>query len=170
MELCVPTTLYKDSYLAAVEEGAHETQLTKIDKPEPGQSFADFIEKKIGQSEGKHLLEGYVPATELWLIDNDEFVGWVNIRHSLTEKLKIIGGHIGYWIRPSKRNQGYGTTILRLAILKAKKLGITKILMTCDDDNMPSRRIIEANGGILEKVITRDEEKKEVKRYYRIDA
>ena len=64
-----------------------------------------------------------------------------------------MAGHIGYKIRPSERRKGYGKLICRLAIGEARKLGIGDILITCDDDNIGSRKIIEANGGQLQDII-----------------
>jgi predicted acetyltransferase len=61
-----------------------------------------------------------------------------------------IGGHIGYEIRPTQRKRGYGKLILRLALQEARALGIDRALLTCDCTNAASRRIIEANGGMLE--------------------
>lgn len=153
MKLILPTIQYKQSYLEAVEEGKDETQVTRIDKPEEGQSFEEFVKRQLGRAEGLYLPEGWVPCTELWLIDNNKFIGRINIRHSLTEFLLRVGGHIGYWIRPSERNKGYGKEILRLALPEAKKLGIKKTLITCDETNLGSQRIIETNGGALENIV-----------------
>ncbi len=135
-----------------MREAGEETALTRIDKPQDGQTFEQFIQKRLDYAKGVNLAEGHVPSTELWLIDEGGFIGWVSIRHRLNEQLSKIGGHIGYWIRPSKRNKGYGTTILKLALGEAKKLGIEKALVTCDENNTGSRKIIEANGGVLESV------------------
>lgn len=166
MKLVLPTIQYKQSYLEAVEEGKDETAVTIIDKPEENQSFEEFVEHQKGKVQGLHLPEGWVPATEFWLIDNDAFIGRVNVRHSLTEFLLKVGGHIGYWIRPSQRNKGYGKEILQLALPEAKKLGIGKVLVTCDDTNLGSQKIIEANGGILENSVDMGEENPKKMRYW----
>ena len=66
-----------------------------------------------------------------------------------------MGGHIGYAVVPEFRRRGYATTILDLSIQIARgKLDLTRILLTCDDDNIGSIRIIEKNGGILENIVT----------------
>lgn len=166
MELVPPTTKYQQSYLQAVDEGKNETGVTLISKPKESQSFEEFVKQKREEAQGLHLPEGWVPATELWLIDKDEFIGWVNIRHHLSEFLLKIGGHIGYWIRPSKRHIGYGKAILKLSLYEAKKLGITKALVTCDDTNMNSRKIIQSNGGILENIVDNGEDHPAKRRYW----
>lgn len=63
-----------------------------------------------------------------------------------------MGGHIGYGIRPSERGKGYGKQQLALALLEAKKLALSPVLITCDMDNAASRAVILANGGVLEDV------------------
>ena len=95
-------------------------------------------------------LAGYVPASQFWLVtESGVYIGDVDIRHCLNESLKRYGGHIGYKIRPTCRRRGYGTLICRLGLAKARLLGIGDILITCDDDNIASYKIIEANGGVL---------------------
>jgi len=166
MKLILPSTQYQQSYMQAVEEAKDETGDIVLAKPEDGQLFAEFVSSKIEEAQGLHLPEGWVPATELWLIDNDAFIGRVSIRHSLTEHLLQLGGHIGYYIRPSKRNQGYGKAILKLALPEAKKLGIIKVLVTVDDTNLSSQKIIEANGGVLENIVDNGKDHPKKRRYW----
>ncbi len=74
------------------------------------------------------------------------------IRHRLTPFLLEVAGHIGYSVRPSARRRGVATAALREALPLASALGIDPVLVTCDDDNLGSARVIEANGGVLEDV------------------
>jgi len=78
------------------------------------------------------------------------YLGGIRIRHHLTDYLREVGGHIGYDVRPSRRREGHATRMLRAALPHAYALGITPALITCDTDNVASRRVIEANGGVLE--------------------
>jgi len=108
----------------------------------------------------------WIPANSTyWLIDNFEVIGAVNIRHYLTERLLNSGGHIGYGIRPSKRNQGYATEILSLSLIKAKELGIDRALLVCEANNTASERTILKNGGIADVDFV-DEEGNILKRYW----
>ena len=93
-----------------------------------------------------------VPDSVFFLLDEDRdrLLGAVNIRHYLNESLLKEGGHIGDGIRPSERRKGYATEMIRLALIECKKLGIDKVLMTCDKDNIGSARSIVKNGGVLE--------------------
>jgi predicted acetyltransferase len=74
-------------------------------------------------------------------------VACVRIRLRLTPDLEREGGHIGYDVRPSRRREGLGTTLLRLALVEARTMGIARVLITCDADNVGSQKIIERNGG-----------------------
>jgi len=152
MRLVLPSIKYKELYKEALEEAKHETQETQLNKPSDGESFEDFVKKLKDNARGLNLPKGYVPATMFWLIDNDEFIGRLQIRHKLNENLLKHGGHIGFYIRPSKRKMGYGTKMLKLGLKKARKRGLPKVLITCDDNNIGSVRIIEKNGGILENI------------------
>lgn len=91
-----------------------------------------------------------MPYSTFWLVDDSKFVGQATIRHQLNEHLLNIGGNIGYDIRPSMRGRGYGNTILRLSLQKAKGLGIERARLTCDERNVASKKIIEKNGGVFE--------------------
>jgi len=86
-------------------------------------------------------------------MDGDEWIGKLTFRPTINARYLHSGGHIGYEIRPSKRRQGYGTALLRLALDKARERGLDQVLLTCDEDNLGSRKVIEANGGRLENAI-----------------
>ena len=159
MELVLPSAKYKESFLEALKEYQQEKSkyrqdLNVLNVAELDKNFQLYINKLADESAGKNLPAGYIPHTNYWLVNKDEFIGRVDIRHSLTEKLLREGGHIGYDIRPTKRKEGYGRKILKLALLKAKALGITKVLITCDENNFASKKIIEGNGGIFENSLS----------------
>lgn len=98
------------------------------------------------------LPEGRVPCTYFWITDGapDEVVGFLALRHQLNAWLFEEGGHIGYSVRPSRRREGHASRALALAVRRAAALGIERVLVTCDDDNVPSARTIERGGGIYE--------------------
>lgn len=108
--------------------------------------------------EVKDNKEELVPDSTFFCLDTDRniFVGAVNIRHYLNESLLLNGGHIGDGVRPSERRKGYATEMIRLALEECKKLGINKVLMVCDKDNIASARSIQKNGGILENEVLVD--------------
>jgi len=95
---------------------------------------------------------GRVPCTTLWWADGDEYLGRLAIRHRLTPPLLEWGGHIGYDVRPTARLRGHATAMLAAALPVSRELGIDRVLVTCDLDNVGSRRTIEKNGGVFEDV------------------
>lgn len=82
-------------------------------------------------------------------LDN-KIIGTIQLRHSLTEELERYGGHIGYGIRPTERQKGYGTKQLSLLLNIAKQMKMTRVMISCDSDNIGSAKVIKNNGGILE--------------------
>jgi predicted acetyltransferase len=94
--------------------------------------------------------ERFVAGTTMWWADGDEYLGRITVRHRLTPSLLLVGGHIGYDVRPSARRRGHATLMLAGALPVARSLGIDRALITCRTDNVGSRRVIEANGGVLE--------------------
>ena len=99
---------------------------------------------------GTEMPPGIVPCTYLWIVEGDEFVGYLAIRHRLNDFLLEEGGHIGYSVRPSRRREGHATRAVKLALDEARGLGIDRVLITCDHDNDASRQTIERAGGVLE--------------------
>ena len=113
--------------------------------------YHDF-EYYLDNLEIKEPIEGKVPDSTFFLLDEQRniFIGAANIRHYLNDYLLEYGGHIGDGIRPSERRKGYATELIRLSLLECKKLGIDRVLMVCDKDNIGSRKSIINNGGVLE--------------------
>jgi predicted acetyltransferase len=115
------------------------------------EGFASYVARlRADALEESPRPAGFVPGTTLWWVNDQEYLGRITIRHRLTEALRDVGGHIGYDVRPSARRRGHATAMLAAALPVARGLGIDRALLTCDHDNMASRRVIEANGGVLE--------------------
>lgn len=123
----------------------------------------DYYLNNLETSEPK---DGFVPDSTFFCLDEERniIVGAVNIRHYLNEHLLAHGGHIGDGIRPSERRKGYATQMIGLALEECKRLGIKKVLMVCDKENIGSAKSIIKNGGILENELT--ENGKVEQRYY----
>jgi predicted acetyltransferase len=144
-----PSNDYRDEFLAAQREFAGEGQ-RRYDLQRIANDFPRFVHHLLLQRDRSQVEPGLVPFSDYWLIDNDEYIGRLSVRHELNDFLFRIGGHIGYEIRPSKRRRGYGYKILFLGLEKARELGFRRVLLTCDEDNIGSKKIIERNGGVFE--------------------
>lgn len=102
--------------------------------------------------EEKGILYGGVPATTFWAYNDacEKIVGAINIRHWLNDRLLKYSGHIGAGIRPSERRKGYASKMIALALFECKVMGLDRVLMVCDKDNVGSAKSIIKNGGVLE--------------------
>lgn len=112
--------------------------------------FSKYLEKKVNISKGINLNPNHVPQTIYWLYIDSKPVGMGKLHDYLNDDLRKSGGHIGYTIRPSERGKGYGKVILREMLKMAKGKGILEVLLTCREDNIPTKKVIESNGGQLE--------------------
>ncbi len=122
---------------------------------EEGMALRRYLEVLAERERGEHLPPDSVPETFLFAFVSDRIVGRVAIRHHLNAFFEQFGGHIGYVVVPEFRRRGYATAMLGLALQIAdEKLGIRRVLVTCDDDNIGSIRTIEKCGGVLENIVT----------------
>ncbi len=121
----------------------------------PESSFVEFkcsLPGLVEKSMGINLPDGYVRQTIYWLYIDDCPVAYGKLRHELNDRLLQYGGHVGYIVRPSERGKGYGKIFLAELVREANRLGIIRLLITCDDTNSRSRRVVESNNGKLEDI------------------
>ena len=112
--------------------------------------FAAWVAQLRDQEAGRNIAPDRVPCTSRWIVREGEIVGVINLRHELNDLLLAWGGHIGYAVRTSARRQGIATRALALMLGEAARLGINPVLVTCDEDNVGSRRTIEGAGGVYD--------------------
>lgn len=159
-QLVRPHARYRASFLAAmaefVEEGRRgDGSAIGIDLAEhehewaTDAGFAAYVELLLSDQTVPRKA-GWVCCSNYFWVDGENFIGRIAVRHTLTEWLHEFGGHVGYDVRPSARRRGHATAMLRAALREAHGLGIDKVLITCEPDNIASRRTIERNGGVLE--------------------
>lgn len=123
--------------------------------------FGAYVQELKDFASGVNLPENWVPGATYWLTnDAGEVLGMVRLRYEY-----IPLGHIGYDIVPCHRQKGYGTRILKLALEKARARNMDSVVVACDDDNVPSMKIIEKNGGQFWDVIRDDVDQTDVRRY-----
>jgi predicted acetyltransferase len=166
MELVDPFNIDEREFKDFIDEfEAAGEDLVPYSLNQKGLDFEAYVASLNDESLGKGLSEGWVPASTYFLLDDEgRICGAVNIRHRLTENLRIEGGHVGYGIRPSARNRGYGTKILELALGIVREMGIKQVLVTCDRGNASSARVIQKNGGQLDSEIEKGD--RVVQRYW----
>lgn len=141
----------------------HFEFLLDLRSGEPWMSYVGRV-KRI--AEGVGVREGWVPATFLVAEVEGHLVGRISVRHELNDYLREVAGHIGYGVRPAFRRRGYATAILRQGLVVAQSLGIDRVLVTCDPDNVASATVIERCGGALEGVSLRRENAPSTRRYW----
>jgi predicted acetyltransferase len=134
---------------------------------EEGMPLPEYLDVLARWRAGKHLPPGFVPETFLFAFVGARIVGRIVVRHALTPSLEREGGHIGYVVLPEFRRRRYATRMLTLAVhLARERLGLHDLLVTCDDDNVGSIRVIERNGGVLQDIVKIGEQSKPVRRYW----
>lgn len=125
-----------------------------LDKILEGYSFEQVLERCLNMENEEYSKKfERCPARTFLLIreSDNKIVGSINIRWNLNEKMLQFGGHIGYGIRPTERRKGYNKINLYLGILEARKLGLEKVMLDCDVNNLGSDRTLKALGGKLER-------------------
>ncbi|MED0964596.1 GNAT family N-acetyltransferase [Bacillus paramycoides] len=129
-------------------------------------SFDEWFEKVSIQEVGENLPSNRVPSSQFLSVENGKLIGVVNIRHRLNPELLLESGHIGYSIHPDERRKGYATKQLQLSLAEAKKLGLKKVLITCDKANVGSAKTIQKVGGVLEDEVVSSNSDEIVQRYW----
>lgn len=140
------------------EERMHGSGAWNLDHPlepteESCKEFVDVLtERAVADPESERVASTYFWITEGEGGPDDEVIGFLHLRHDLNAWLLEEGGHIGYSVRRARRRRGHATRALALGVRRAGELGIERVLVTCDTDNLASARTIEAGGGVLEDV------------------
>jgi len=134
--------------------------------PNPDWSFEAMVREFDKQSRGEDLPDGWVPGTTRFLEHDGRLLGLFNLRHRLTDNLRLFGGHVGYSVRPSDRKKGYGTLLLESAKQEARQLGIDRVLVTCSPTNIGSAAVITKCGGKLQDTFFHEPMGHEVSRYW----
>ena len=152
LALISPRTDLEGSYRSLIEEfKSLGERLVPFTLSFEYERFDELIGRLNDNAKGIGIPEGFVPNSSFWLVrDGTEIVGVSNLRHELTPALQIEGGHIGYGIRPSLRRMGFGVEVLRQTLVRARRRGIARVLLTCGRDNAASAKAILANGGVLD--------------------
>lgn len=141
-----------DIYLMLQQLPANENGFRNPVAEKTYEDYKEWLMTTWKNSQMTTIIDGWkVPQTTYWLCENGAPVGIGRIRHFLTEKLLVEGGNISYAIIPSARGRGLGKKLLSHLLNECEKMGMEKVLLTIDKENIASRKVALANGGNMEK-------------------
>jgi predicted acetyltransferase len=152
LRLVEPAPLYKAAILEAVAE-MQAIGEWDISPDAFAARFDDMLRELAAAKDPATAPPDVLPYEDFWLLEQDTWIGLLTLRSQINEQFLHSGGHIGYVVRPSKRRCGYGTVLLRLGLEKARERGLQRVLLTCDETNVGSRKVIESNGGQFENAV-----------------
>lgn len=132
----------------------------------PDTSWPEYVEQLDLVRRATELPAPWVAATFLLAVVGDDVVGRTSIRHGLNDYLLAAGGHIGYAVRPQFRRRGFATEILKQSLIVARSYDVGRVLVTCDEDNEASARVIIRCGGVLENIVDNPEGGPRKRRYW----
>ncbi len=163
-QLVRPSAMYERSYADYIRElGDEERYPFPLDYAHD--DFPALLRRLDDLERGLNVPEGFVRSSTYWLVQGDELVGVSSLRHTLNERIRHMGGHIGLGIRPSRRGRGLGSLLLGMTIAEARQRGITPIHIHCHKHNAASARMIVSNGGVLESEVPEPGSEHVVQRY-----
>ncbi len=170
LELIEPVVELRGEYESYCREFAGRGEIPGNASMHTRDDFEQAVRASRDYARGVDLPQGWVPGDTFWLVrDGRRLVGMINFRHELTDFLHAEGGHVGYSVRPSEQGRGYATHMLQRVLGRARELGLRRVLITCDERNAASARVIEKCGGILENSVPSAVEGREVTCRYWID-
>jgi predicted acetyltransferase len=162
MKLVWPSREYLPGYVAALERGwspdnvrgqaAAQEELARI--AADADAFLARLVDREAAGDSIALLDGTrvprLPGYRRWMWDG-EFCGSIAFRwqRGTAALPPHCLGHIGYAVVPWKQGRGYATRALGEMLGEAKAEGLSYVEITTGPDNAASRRVIEANGGVL---------------------
>jgi predicted acetyltransferase len=168
MNLVRPSMEYLPGYVAALERGwspdnvrGEATTREHLERiARDPEAFVASLFDREAKGEPIRLADGStvprLPGYTRWMWDG-EFCGSIGFRWQPgTEALPPhCLGHIGYAVVPWKQRRGYATSALRDMLKDASAEGLRYVEITTTPDNLPSQRVIEANGGVFVEEFTR---------------
>lgn len=167
--LTEPALKYKKSFCEMVEDYRAANDTEKVHMYGAAlEDFEGYVQTLHDHAKGINLPNNWVPSLTYWLTnEKDDILGVIRIRTSLAQEYLLkIAGHIGYDVPIAHRRKGYGKEMLRLALPKAKAIGLDSVLISCNTQNIASAKIIESNGGEFEYEVWDEYDNEMIRRYW----
>lgn len=167
ISLIAPTLAHQSQILSlakAFEDNGlvlHGMSLSLFDSYE---DWLNFSRAPAGTPAPNHTFVKVADDTFFGVDELGFVLGVINVRYQLNEFLKVQGGHIGYSTHPNHWGQGIASQMLKLALTHCQQNGLNQVLITCDDSNLASAKVIENHGGILENKLNTNG--KTIRRYW----
>ncbi len=158
-----------------IQEMVEEITANSPDKVYPGfanynkyPTYEEWLDDVNKQAKGQNLPSDFVPALTYVMVrkSDKKIIGLINIRTRLNKRLQTWGGHLGFTIRPTERQKGFGKKMLALALKVCHRRHIYKVLVTCDDSNEACCRLIESFKGDYSSLYGLANENVTIRRYW----
>lgn len=122
---------------------------------DPGPLIDGDLELILKEARPAEPDRGYVPAYKfkMALVGRDEEIGGIDLRVGNTPHLVLYGGHIGYGVNPEHRGHHYAARACRLLLPLARRHGLNPLWITCNPENIASRRTCELAGATLVEIV-----------------
>ena len=122
---------------------------------EPGELRDDDVILRLVATEPADPTQHWVPCYVFHILSAKTEIeaGEIKLRIGNTEQMRLYGGHVGYGVRPEFRGNHFAAKALRLLIPLARRHGLSELWITCNPENVASRRTCELAGAEMIEIV-----------------
>jgi tagatose 1,6-diphosphate aldolase len=131
-----------------------------IDPPWPRPKILEFLRAAPGGKQPGDPTTGRMPAYHFWMLADPpvgnppvRIAGGLGLRIGRTPEIEMYSGNIGYHVYPPARGRHFAERASRLLFGLARRHGMERLWITCNPDNLASRRTCERLGAKLIDVV-----------------